>query len=361
MQRLHFNDRIIDGLKAPGVYYDQSTKAFGIRVGKSTKAFFCVKDGGRRIALGRYPETTLQNARNRAKRLLLDGHTIKPSLSLFEALEVYLTAYIQPNYRPNTARKTELLLKHIGALGKRNLSTLKTSDITDILDRLSPSQANHVFGALRTFFNWCEKRDYCASPLRKLTKPHREKTRSRVLSAEELTRIWKACENDSFGKIVRLLMLTGQRRGEIAAMQRSWLADDVVTFPASITKNGKEHSIPQCELTRELVDVEAFNDNQHLFASSKTGTIITGWAKLKSALDKRCGVRGWTLHDLRRTWSTRSAELGTPPHVIEAVLNHLTGTISPLARIYNRAKYQSEMRDALQTYDAYISSLISQT
>lgn len=365
MQKLHFNDRVIDGLRDPGTYYDLTTKAFGIRVGKTTKAFFCIKDGGRRTPLGRYPETSLQDARNKAKRLLLDAHSTKPSLTLSEALDTYYAAYIDPNYRANTAYKTKLLLQKISRLNKRQLPTITSHDINDILDKLAPSQANHVFGALRTFFGWCERRDYiAASPIRKLTKPHKERDRKRTLSDKELIALWNACEDDSFGKIVRLLILTGQRRGEVAALESGWVADGAITFPPHITKNGEEHTIPlttQAQATISSPPTTSSTANSYLlFPSSKTGTVITGWAKLKEALDKRSGVKHWTLHDLRRTFSTRCAELGVAPHIIERCLNHLTGSISPLARRYNRHTYLEEMRTAFDLWDQHISRLLSQ-
>jgi integrase len=401
VQKLHFNDRVIDGLRDPGTYYDLTTKAFGIRVGKTTKAFFCIKDGGRRTPLGRYPETSLQDARNKAKRLLLDAHSTKPSLTLSEALDTYYAAYIDPNYRPNTAYKTKLLLQKISRLNKRQLPTITSHDINDILDKLSPSQANHVFGALRTFFGWCERRDYiAASPIRKLTKPHKEKDRKRTLTDKELAAVWNACEDDSFGKIVRLLILTGQRRGEIAALESSWINETPpngsasrtldpgithsITFPPHITKNGEEHTIPLSSMASQLLLVSPAHRPFHsqpslksenrtllsnhyhsspnsnlLFPSSKTGTVITGWAKLKEALDKRSGVKDWTLHDLRRTFSTRCAELGVAPHIIERCLNHLTGTISPLARRYNQHKYLAEMKEAFDIWDTHITKLVS--
>lgn len=183
--------------------------------------------------------------------------------------------------------------------------------------------------------------------------------------------MWNACEDDSFGQIVRMLILTGQRRGEIAALDNSWLADGTITFPASITKNGEEHTIPLAgnaqsllaEALQECKDAkrdETVISNSHLlFPSSKTGAALVGFQKMKWDLDKRSGVTGWTLHDLRRTWSTKSADLGTPPHIIERCLNHLTGSMTPLARRYNQHQYVAEMREAFERHDAYISRLIS--
>lgn len=361
MPKLHLSDRTIASLKVPGIYWDDTTPAFGVRIGAATKTFLIVHNNGRRHKLGQYPALSLQEARKRAKRLLLEPDTPKTArTTLAEALATYILQYVRANYRPRSAYNTERLLARIEGLGPRSLTELKPADITAILDTLTPAQANHLFGALRTFFNWCERRDLVpASPLKKLTKPHKEKGRSRTLSDDELVAIWRACRDDSFGNIVKLLMLTGQRRGEIAALERSWIEKGVITFPADITKNGEQHTIPLASLSAELVRSQLAQSTTLLFPSRKTGTVITGWGNLKQALDVSCGVTDWTLHDLRRTFSTKLAELGTAPHIIEQCLNHQTGTLSPLARRYNQYRYFEEMRTAFAAYDGRIARLIS--
>src|SRR5690606_22371053 len=96
-----------------------------------------------------------------------------------------------------------------------------------------------------------------------------------------------------------------------------------------------------------------------LFPSERTGGRISGWNKLKAAFDKRCQIAPWTLHDLRRTFATLHARIGTPPHITERLLNHKTSsTLTPIAKVYNKHQYFNEMRAAMEAYDAYISRLI---
>jgi integrase len=366
---LQLNDRVIDGIKEPGMYWDCAVKAFGVRVGKSAKTFIVVKNGGRRISLGRYPATSLRDARKAALEYIPVPEAALSSQTLLDAKKTYEAVYLVPTYRERSAYNARRLLALTDPLDAKDIREITSHDITAIMDALRPSQANHLFGVLRTFFGWCERRDYiAASPIRKLTKPHKEKDRKRTLSDAELKAIWNACEDDSFGKIVRLLMLTGQRRGEVAAIESGWIADTAITFPPHITKNGEEHTIPLATSSATLLGTQLPEQTEDrrttpssflLFPSSKTGTIITGWAKLKEALDKRSGVKNWTLHDLRRTFSTKCAELGVAPHIIERCLNHLTGSISPLARRYNQHQYQAEMRAAFDLWDAHITRLIS--
>jgi integrase len=85
---------------------------------------------------------------------------------------------------------------------------------------------------------------------------------------------------------------------------------------------------------------------------------FSGWSKSKAALDKLSAVSDWTLHDLRRTFATRLAELGVAPHVIERLLNHVTGTVSGVAAVYNRASYLAEMRAAIEVWEAYLREKI---
>lgn len=397
MQKIRLTDLTIPSLP-PGMYWDNLLPGFGVRVGRRSKAFITVR-GGQRTTLGRYPDISLKTARSKAAVVLNGSHDATAAKTLEEAVSDYLELYVRPNYRPRSAYNTERLLKGKTAhLEKRYLTTLTAKDFHLIFDTLKPSQANHVFGAYQTFFNWCEKREYCTNPLAKLDKPSKEQGRKRVLTDAELKAIWHACEDDAYGKIVRMLLLTGQRRGEISALESGWLQCQLtaspvdirqpdinfITFPPNITKNGEEHTIPLSETASAMIAASfrvsqpcadqddpalptfrgtnlASPNSNLLFPSSKTGLVIIGFQKMKRELNKRSGVTDWTLHDLRRTFATRLADLGVLPHVIERCLNHTSGTISPLAKRYNRALYLTEMKAAFDVWDAHISRLISAT
>jgi len=165
---------------------------------------------------------------------------------------------------------------------------------------------------------------------------------------EELKAIWKATETTSqFNGIVRLCILLGQRRGEIAAIQPGWIQNARLTIPGLITKNGVEHSIP-------------LSDRALSILSSMPLGAYNSWAQPKSRLDRRSGVSEWVLHDLRRTFSTIHAAIGTPPHITDRLLNHLSGsrTLSPIAKIYNRYSYFDEMRTALERYEERLFTTI---
>jgi integrase len=397
--RIELTDLAIRALKPTGkqeVYLCSKTPNFGVRVSqKGTKSFFVLLDKPRRrVHLGKFPAKSLQDARKEAKRLSLTPEPQGSSQTISEAFETYLASYIKPSYRPRPAAEVERLIrKHAKPLWNHAINTLEAKHFTPILDALKPSEANHLYGVLRTFFNWCDRRDYGPNPLRKLPKPHKEKSRSRVLSEAELKKIWHACEDDSFGKIVRMLILTGQRRGEIAALQTEWISEKPhashdgaadytsysITFPPHITKNGEEHTIPLSPLsiaiiqaaTRSLSPPSQITEPQPqtvrtsspnstlLFPSERTGKVLIGFQKLKRELDKRSGVTGWCLHDLRRSFSTIHAEIGTPPYITEALLNHKTSEhLTPIARVYNRYRWLKEMREAMDNYDAHLRRVL---
>jgi integrase len=162
-----------------------------------------------------------------------------------------------------------------------------------------------------------------------------------VLSPKELKLIWQY-DHPPFSDILKLCILTGQRRSEIAATTSDWIDGDVLHIPAHITKNKRPHSLPITGRSKQYLPVGGFN----------------GWSKAKVRIDKHIPLQHWTIHDLRRTFSTIHAEIGTPLHVTEKLLNHVSGTVSGVAAIYNRHTYMIEMRDALEAYDAHIATIL---
>jgi integrase len=189
-----------------------------------------------------------------------------------------------------------------------------------------------------------------------LTNVRQEKSRDRVLSNDELKAIWRACSDSDFGAIVKLLILTGQRRTEIGGLAWAEIGDGEIVLPASRTKNKKAHIIPLSEPARKILRNHQ-SDVSHVFGSGDRG--FTDWSKSKAALDSRLtGVSDWRLHDLRRTAVTRMAELGVQPHVIEAVVNHVSGHKGGVAGIYNRAGYAKEKREALALWAEHLMALV---
>ena len=208
--------------------------------------------------------------------------------------------------------------------------------------------------------NWCLRHGLIeVSPVPPLRL--RAQARARVLNDNELRTVWHRADEYGFpyGRIVQFLILTGQRRGEIAALRRVWIDGDTITFPPGFTKNKREHSIPIGPLATKMIAELPDLGTDLLFPARGSGERpFNGWSKSKRSFDRAIDVTDYTLHDLRRTFTTRLAALGTPIHVTEKILNHVSGTVSGVAAIYNRHSYMDEMREVVAAYEGHLVKLI---
>jgi integrase len=252
-----------------------------------------------------------------------------------------------------------LLTRHFAFT--KDICKLSRRDVMSVIEGLAqtPSEQQHAFVAIRVMMNWCVKRGLVNSspvPPLSFTTP----ARSHILSDIDLAAVWCRANEIGypFGSIVKLLLLTGQRRGEIAALRRSWIDDDLVVFPTGFTKNNREHRLPLSPMAQEVLS--RLPDTGDLFfpARGSENRAFNGWGKTKKRFDKTLQVAPYTLHDLRRTFSSNLARLGTPIHVTEKLLNHISGTVSGVAAVYNRYSYLDEMRRAVACHDDHLAKLI---
>lgn len=328
-------------------YFDDALKSFGVRVSKGGAKSFILLLGAerRRHTIGRYPVISLSDARTEARRLLAEktlGAHHTPFLAYADAKASYL-AHCQRKNRASTYKGYKSRLDRLD-WGRKNVADITPRDILAKLNALDdlPMEKRYTFVVARTFFNWCvEQHKLASSPMERMKTPPSKGSRERTLSADELKTIWHVCPDDPFGTTVKLLMLTGQRRGEI---QHIVLDGDIATIAGAYVKNKRTHAFPVGAMVQELLQKpRAFG----------------GWGKSKARLDTFSGVTGWTLHDLRRTYATILAELGTAPHIIEAILNHKSGIISGVAQTYNRFRYTDEMRGAAHNFERHFASIVA--
>ena len=365
--------------------WDAKLPGFGVRIStRGTKSFVLMyRFGGRlrRHTIGRYPVMGLAQARSQAQTILLkaglgedpmsvNGRRI-PAGCFAEVKEDFVRLHCLRNNKPSTVRSTQRLLdkeflpywrdRLVGGLGK--------SDILEILDgiveRGAPGAANHAYAAISKFFGWCSERDLIGSnPCTEIKRPTKVSSRDRVLNCEELVHVWMASEKVGypFGAIVRLLVLTAQRRGEVANMRWAHISfDDAVWhLPKELTKSNRAHVIPLTSSCRQLIqDLPGLHEEFLFPARGSTTTTFSGFGKCKERLDRLVGIDDWTLHDLRRTAATGMAELGVAPHVVEKVLNHASGTFSGVTGVYNRFGYLEAAREALTLWEGRIRELIA--
>jgi integrase len=341
--------------------YDDEGSPLKVRVSQGgTKSFVVMLGSGKRYTIGRYGEISLAEARSAARRLKAEkvlGRIFPEVISLAQARDLYLS---QIDVRPATK---EYYVRHLQRLKATRVGDITPRDINRILDRLPGPTRAQALASFRSFFNWCLKRRYLdRSPCERMSAPP-SSSRSRVLSDAELLRIWEAtAEPSPYSLIVRLLICTGQRKGEIAALETSWISADRITLPAGVTKNGREHTFPKGRLCAEVLAqaVEGASAEGRLFAAgADRANPFSGWSARKKTLDRRMGndIAHWTLHDLRRTFATNLAALGTPIHVTEKLLNHVSGTSGGLVAVYQRHAYFDEMRTAIEAWETRLRTM----
>jgi integrase len=354
--RIHLNDTTIRALKADKRtdYWDTKTPAFGVRVGRFTKTFV-VKRHNSRIAIGSYPDCSLAKARRRAHNVLGKETERTSSLPYPTVRDLFLETHKLSPRAAHEMKRT--LLRYFP--WRKKLHQITHNDVAAAIETIeAPSEALHAFKNIRTFFNWCVPRYLKYSPCTGLRPPSTYVPRTRVLTPDEIKRVWNAVDG-TFGTIVRLCILTGQRWGEISSLKWEYIGPDIITFPPGVTKNGREHRFPLGDMTRAIIKiVPRLNSTPYLFPG-KTGLPWRGSGKCKWQLDKASPLDPWTLHDLRRTFATQLAALGTPIHITERLLNHVSGTQSGIVAIYQRHSYMDEMRGALERYETHLAALLA--
>ena len=345
-------------------HWDELTPGFGIRCSAKSKSFVIMYGKNRRLkTIGRYPSLSLADARKKAKVVLssIPSTSDEPTpISVPDAVEMYLQDCKQ-RLRQRTFEEYRLYLNTLPFKGL--LAKLTRSEINNHIESMRgrPATQNHAFTAIKVFLNWAAIQDFIkTNPLQASRKPHRATSRDRVLKDNELTILLQHTleHRAPFNDIVSLLILTGQRRGEIAGLEWSDIDGEHLSLPMAKTKNKRNHKIPLGPKAIGIIQTIAGTE-RYLFANGDAQSPFSGWSKSKARLDRETGLHDYTLHDLRRTFATTHAKIGTPIHVTEKLLNHVSGTISGVAAVYNRHSYMDEMRTAVSEYDAYLENLIN--
>ena len=355
--------------------------ALRLREGGSRKFLISWMQGKkrRRMTIGDASVMSLEEARRKARKLLVkvddgaDPHLEKATkrkddsqVFLARATE-YLTARSRDMKQRSLEESRRHLLTHWKALHRLPLAKIDGDVIAEELEvitsRSGPVAANRARSTLSAFFGWAistSPRFKGANPVIG-TKREKEESREKVLTDVTLAAIWNAAPDTDYGRIVKLLMLTACRRNEIGALQPSEIAlgDSLIAIPGERTKNGKEHKVPLSNAALAILsEARQLVGREYVFGEGEGG--FSGWSRAKASLDAKAGVSDWTLHDLRRTAATGMAELGVFPHVLEGVLNHISGHKKGVAGIYNRASYETQKREALDLWATRLATIVAQ-
>ena len=373
--------KTLDALKPAAKRYevhDLHCPGLTVRVSVGGQKVFSVKFRyglkQKRQKLGVYPRITLATARDKAIDILRQvdegidptKRRRNPDTKVEAVCREFVRLHAQA--RNKSWREAERILERefISTSGQRDIRDIKRWDILELMDaaiaRGSAYQANRILSNIRKLFNWCIERGIVeVSPIVGLKAPTKEQSRDRVLDDAEVVCVLRACRNDvyPFRQFVPMLLATAQRRGELAEMR--WgeidLEAKIWVIPAERSKNGKPHVVPLSGYALDVLnEVPRFLDCDFVFTTTHKSP-VSGFSKMVRRLSEGSHTSGWRLHDLRRTAASGMARASVAPHVVEKVLNHISGTISGVAAVYNRYGYDVEKRQALDQWGQYITAL----
>jgi integrase len=360
----------VERLGLNAVLWDQSLVGYGVRRQRRS-AFYLVRyrlNGRQRFhTIGRHGAFTPDTARREAQRLLglaASGNDpaserVRPSETFGAELTRYLdrkSGVLRPRSMVEVQRHLSVQCKslHHLRLVEINRRTIALT-LAEIETASGPVARNRVRSSLSAFFAYAIREGLLdtANPTSGTGTANEGGSRDRVLSEAELKAVLAALGFDPFSEIVRLLVLSGQRRSEIGSLK--WNEVDfergLITLSAERCKNHKQHEFPISTQVRAVLERQPRN-GEFVFGEFRS------WARAKVELDKRLnGMPHWTLHDCRRTAATLMCELGTQPHVVEQILNHMSGSKAGIAGVYNKARYTDAMREALQLWGTYVDRL----
>lgn len=341
-------DATVRALQAPSkgqkLYRDSTLAGFGVRVSQGGSKSFVLVQGKecRMTTIGRYGVITLSEARTEAKRLLAEttlGRVRPNSIRYVDAVEQFLADKAQER-REATVADYKRRLYRLGFRG--NLADISHEEASRKLAKLTaPSERSHTLVASKVFFNWCMKRRYRTdNPFFGLSKP-KLISRKRVLSDDELRRVWSATAPLALpDRITRLMLITGQRMMTVERWHPSFLEADLLTVPETVTKNGYEQLLPLGPLA--LAHLDTFPSR------------YTSWGQYKAELDKRTGINEpWMLRDLRRNFRTGLSKLHIAPHIAERLMHHITAA-DPVQLTYDRYSYIEEMKVGMLAFENHL-------
>jgi integrase len=395
----YFAGATIQGAKAP--------RGFGVRItAAGARAFvlnYRLRGREYRYTIGGWPDWSALKAVRTARDLRqrvdrgenpLDDRTPSPTTpTVASIIDDFVARHVHNKSQPlrkRTAAEYSSAFNRLvkPRIGKIDIYEVRRSDIIKMLDQIEdangPVAADRTLAYLRKAFNWYATRDdqFSVPIVRGMArvKP-KERARTRVLSDDEIRTIWPVLEDrGTFGDFIKMLLLTAQRRDEVAQMSRRDIGQDeaaekgkhwIWTIPAEQYKTKQPNHVPFSKAALALIEAQPKLDGCDLVFPSRAGTPYSGFSKSKAALDKAVfaamktkakkgekveSLPNWTLHDLRRTAKTLMVRAGVRPDISERVLGHV---IAGVEGTYDRHSYAEEKRDALEKLATIIERILS--
>ena len=411
MPTIRLTDAAISRLRKPETgrveYWDSHTRGLGLRLSASgskswvliTRTLRAGEWKQQRVTLGSYPALPLAQARKAAdkakaaaktgadpadtvktqRKTMVDDSRNTYAVVVGEFLRLYRGRQNRRLATSTLGEMTRVLsADDFAAWRDIALAKLTKRDVLDVLDAIvergAETMANRTLSYLKLLFGWATTRSIIkVDPTIGIKKPGHETSRDRVLSLDELGLIWHATAGDNtvYNPIIRLLLLTGARLREVTDLP--WQEIDIPaatwTLPAARAKNKRAHVVPLSApavaiLTERKATQKARATKAHpapkLAFTTNGETPFSGFSRAKTLLNRRIAKAGgevgdWRPHDLRRSVATHMAEtLRIAPHVIEATLNHVSGSKAGVAGVYNRALHLDERRAALEAWSDFL-------
>jgi len=390
---MKFTDKSLKALKPKTERYEvweDGKTGFGIRITpRGVKTFIWMyryEGKAKRLTLGNYSTINLHEANkllavskeklyygsDPGNQMVQERKAHRNAMLVSTLVDEYLERYAKPNKR--SAYEDERILKKdiLPAWGGIKAKSVTKNDVLELLDTIlergAPVTANRTLACVRKMFNWAHSRDLLdQNPCFGVKAPSRENHRDRVLTKEEIIKLWKNLPKTKMTKIVRLAiqfqLVTAQRKFEIlhARQDEFDLNNKIWTIPAENSKNKLAHRVPLSPLALNLLEqIQTIQDDSvYLFFSSRTSRPIQGSA-IDHALRKNREIlelTDITPHDLRRTAASHMASIGINRLVISKVLNHVEQSVTS---IYDRYSYDKEKREALELWSNFLEETLTE-
>lgn len=332
-----------------------------------------------RVNCGKYPMASLAEARQTARDALAavergedpreERRQRRESTGdlIEDVVADFIARHVERNSRPRYATETRRMFETyiLSRWSGRTFQSITRRDVLDLLDDIVDDgkaiTANRVLAAIKKLYSWALERDILeASPVAAIKPPSKENERDRVLSDDELADLWNGCEEMGypFGPFIQMLLVTAQRRNEVAMMRWSDidLEAGVWTLPREIVKANRSHEVPLSSIAMGILTDLPEIDDLVFSSGRKVGRPLSGFSRTKARIDELSGVKDWRLHDLRRSAGSNMARIGVAPFTISRVLNHAEGGVT---RIYARHGYLDEKRDALDRWSRRLQDIVT--
>jgi integrase len=376
--------------------FDDKMPGFGCRVRPSGAKVWIAqyrvgKSPSRTYTIGSAETVDAHEARKRARKIIarardgfdprleLEDRRRKADDTLGRIADMFLDhqkARLKPRTLVEVRRHLERDWKPLRHLVVHNISRSNIAPrLAEIAKEYGTSAADHARRTLMTLFSFGLRQgliELQANPVAFTVSAGVQKARERVLTDLELIDVWNAAGDDDYGRIIRVLLATGQRRDEVGGITWSELDFErrIWSIPGSRTKNSRPHDVYLSDLVLEILKRVPRRLGREFLFGSGAGA-LSGWSAAEAKLDQRllailqersgreATLVPWRVHDLRRCFATGLQRLGVRLEVTEACLNHVSGSRAGIVSVYQRHDFADEKRGAFTRWAGHVEALVS--